>query len=235
MININYGHNKELMDACKDLRDYSIYVAKIRKYMSGDFDISEENDDESNENDIANQTEHGKIKEKSKKTKYKMTIEEAVDRAIDECIAEGVMVDILLKFRAEVKKMSIFEYNEQLHEETLKKEGREKEREEIIQNILSIGYAPEEVADLVGVSLNEVLKVQETLILLKQFSSEEKEKSIFEYNAQLHDETLKKEGRFIELCELEEDGLLTLAQVADRMGMTPEEFMKKKREEQVLV
>ena len=63
--------------------------------------------------------------------------------------------------------------------------------------------------------------------------------SIFEYNAQLHEETLKKEGfehgRFIELCELEEDGLLTLEQVADRMGMTPEEFMKKKREEQRLV
>ena len=167
MININYGHNKELMDAYKDLRDYAIYVAKIRKYMSGDFDISEENGDERSGKDIANQTEHGKIKEKSKKTKYKMTIEEAVDRAIDECIAEGVMVDILLKFRAEVKKMSIFEYNEQLHEETLKKEGREKEREEIIQNILSKGYAPEEVADLVGVSLNDVLKVQESLILLR--------------------------------------------------------------------
>ena len=63
--------------------------------------------------------------------------------------------------------------------------------------------------------------------------------SIFEYNAQLHEENLKKEGfeegRFIELCELEEEGLLTLEQVAGRMGMTPEEFMKKKLEEQMLV
>ena len=171
MININYGHNKELMDACKDLRDYSIYVAKIRKYMSGDIKISEENDDESSENDIVNQAEHGKIKEKSNKTKYKMTIEEAVDRVIDECIAEGIMVDVLLKFRAEVKKMSIFEYNAQLHEETLKREsyqeGCEIKEREIIQNILLKGYAPEEVADLIGVSLNEVLEVQETLILLK--------------------------------------------------------------------
>lgn len=30
---------------------------------------------------------------------------------------------ILTKFRAEVKKMSILEYNARLHEETLKKEG----------------------------------------------------------------------------------------------------------------
>ena len=58
-------------------------------------------------------------------TKYKMTIEEAVERTIDDCIREGILVDILTKFRAEVKKMSIFEYNARLHEETLKKEGYE--------------------------------------------------------------------------------------------------------------
>ena len=32
---------------------------------------------------------------------------------------------ILTKFRAEVKKMSILEYNARLHEETLKKDGYE--------------------------------------------------------------------------------------------------------------
>ena len=61
--------------------------------------------------------------------------------------------------------MSIFEYNAQLHEETLKKEGSEIKKREIIQNILSKGYSPEEVADLIGVSLNEVLEVQKLIIL----------------------------------------------------------------------
>ena len=32
MINVNYGRNTELMDVCKDLRDYSIYVQKVRTY-----------------------------------------------------------------------------------------------------------------------------------------------------------------------------------------------------------
>lgn len=32
MLNINEGHNRELMEACRTLRDYSIYVSKVREY-----------------------------------------------------------------------------------------------------------------------------------------------------------------------------------------------------------
>ena len=32
LLNINYGQNEELMELCKDLRDYSIYVHKVRTY-----------------------------------------------------------------------------------------------------------------------------------------------------------------------------------------------------------
>lgn len=32
MLNINIGHNEELMEACKTLRDYSEYVYRVRKY-----------------------------------------------------------------------------------------------------------------------------------------------------------------------------------------------------------
>ena len=32
MLNINKGHNQELMNACHTLRDYSEYVARIRTY-----------------------------------------------------------------------------------------------------------------------------------------------------------------------------------------------------------
>ena len=32
MININYGHNRELMEQCRTLRDYSILVSKIKFY-----------------------------------------------------------------------------------------------------------------------------------------------------------------------------------------------------------
>ena len=132
MININYGKNRELLDACKDLRDYSIYVAKIRSYMEGNDGKLEGFDDDEDIKNKCNNTE-----------KYNMTIEEAVERTIDDCIREDILVDILTKFRAEVKKLSIFEYNARLHEETLKKEGYEDGREEgrkqgEIENLLKL-------------------------------------------------------------------------------------------------
>ena len=32
MFNINQGHNKKLLDTCKTLKDYSVYVARVREY-----------------------------------------------------------------------------------------------------------------------------------------------------------------------------------------------------------
>ena len=32
MLNINFGHNKELMEKCRTLREYSQYVDRVRKY-----------------------------------------------------------------------------------------------------------------------------------------------------------------------------------------------------------
>ena len=138
MININYGKNKELMDACKDLRDYSIYVAKIRSYMEGNGGNIENtethrnaentgtNENEVTAESIGNDENTATAENKGNNNMiYKMTIEEAVERTIDDCIKEGILVDVLTKFRAEVKKLSIFEYNARLHEETLKKEGYE--------------------------------------------------------------------------------------------------------------
>ena len=76
--------------------------------------------------------------------------------------------------------------------------------------------------------------------------------SITEYDKQLHEQTLRedgfedgreigreegreigreeglKEGRFKELCNLVEDGIITIEQAAERMGMKPDEFLKKK-------
>ena len=114
---------------------------------------------------------------------HKMTIEEAVERTIDECMKEGILADILTKFRAEVKKMSILEYNARLHEETLKKEGYEDGRTQgrteglaegraiiiqMIHNALSKGHTPEEIVDFMGASLEDVLAVQESMLQEEQ-------------------------------------------------------------------
>lgn len=33
MLNINYGHNKELLEQCQSLKEYSVYVARVRENM----------------------------------------------------------------------------------------------------------------------------------------------------------------------------------------------------------
>lgn len=33
MLNINFGHNKKLMDKCKKLEEYAVFIAMIRKYL----------------------------------------------------------------------------------------------------------------------------------------------------------------------------------------------------------
>ena len=80
LLNINEGHNKELMEQCQILKEYSLYVARVRKYAA------------------------------------QMELNEAVEQAITECIREGILSEFLSRNRAEVLKMSIFEYDQELEE-----------------------------------------------------------------------------------------------------------------------
>ena len=77
ILNINPGMNEELKEKCPALKEYVIYVERIRSYV---------------------------------KT---LPLEEAVEKAIDDCIKENVLRDFLTKQRAEVFKMSIYEYDEE--------------------------------------------------------------------------------------------------------------------------
>lgn len=36
MLNINYGHNRELMEKCRRLEEYAIFVSKVREYLAED-------------------------------------------------------------------------------------------------------------------------------------------------------------------------------------------------------
>lgn len=65
-----------------------------------------------------------------------MDLKEAVERAIDECIREGILAEFLSHNRAEAKKMSIYEYDEEKHMRQTKEEGREEGREEGIQILI---------------------------------------------------------------------------------------------------
>ncbi len=55
----------------------------------------------------------------------KMPIDMAVDRAVEECIREDILREFLLQNRAEVKHMSIFEYNEEDVRQAIKEDAYE--------------------------------------------------------------------------------------------------------------
>lgn len=39
LLNINYGHNKELMEKCQQLKEYSIFIATVRNYINQDLPL----------------------------------------------------------------------------------------------------------------------------------------------------------------------------------------------------
>lgn len=85
MLNINAGHNKELLENCHILGEYAQYVDRVRKYAT------------------------------------QMDLNHAVERAITECIQEGILAEFLQRNRAEVFKVSIFEYDKEKEEKKLRK------------------------------------------------------------------------------------------------------------------
>ena len=69
--------------------------------------------------------EYMQYTEKVRAYAMQMPIELAVERAITECIQEDILAEFLKKNRAEAMEVSIFEYNEELHLENLRREGYE--------------------------------------------------------------------------------------------------------------
>ena len=113
-----------------------------------------------------------------RKHQKSMSLSAAVNRAVDECIEEGILREFLLRNKAEVVAMSIYEYDEKLHERTMMdigreeglKQGIEQRREEgnIIGKIVAYydcGKSRDEIAGLVGVSADYVDEVLEKTII----------------------------------------------------------------------
>lgn len=110
MLNINAGHNKELLENCHILGEYAQYVDRVRKYAT------------------------------------QMDLNHAVERAITECIQEGILTEFLQRNRAEVFKVSIFEYDKEKEEKKLRKaeyehgleDGIIQGRKEVEENMLTL-------------------------------------------------------------------------------------------------
>lgn len=94
MLNINYGHNAKLLEKCKRLKEYSLFVSEIKKSISKG-----------------------------------MNLADALDYVIDSFIERGILRDILIKQRGEVRSM-VLNYTLEKHEWFLREEGREEGRME---------------------------------------------------------------------------------------------------------
>ena len=104
MLNVNDGHNLELMEHCRTLKEYAKYVARVRKYVT-----------------------------------QNIPLEEAVTRAVDECIEEGILAEFLVKNKAEVIKVSIYEYDKEFEEKKLRKAEYEAGVEAGVESGIELG------------------------------------------------------------------------------------------------
>ena len=140
MININHGHNREMLSKCRPLGEYAWFVAQVRN----------------------NQTD-GSSTEDDKRADYstgeddaQTGIGSAIDKAIDEMPEDFEIKKFITANRAEVKDMCLTEYNEEEAMEMLKEEGRQEGLQETmilnIHNLMdSIGCTAEKAMDLLKV------------------------------------------------------------------------------------
>lgn len=68
-----------------------------------------------------------------------IALEEAVERAVEECIKEGILEEFLVKNKAEVIKMSIYEYDKEFEEKKLRKAEYEAGRQDGILAGIKVG------------------------------------------------------------------------------------------------
>lgn len=98
LLNINAEKAHPILKDCPLLRDYSFFVREVRK---------------------AEQSLGKQAKASGE------TLSKALETAIDSCIAQDILKPYLTKHKAEVTQMILTEFNQELHERILRKEGFE--------------------------------------------------------------------------------------------------------------
>ena len=136
MLNVNEGHNKELMEQCQTLKEYAIYVARVRQYAS-----------EMNLNDAVARAIDECIKEG------------ILVEFLRKNRSEVKMVSILEYDKEwEEKKLRKAEY--EAGKEDGKSEGieigRDKTMAEIICNMIKSGFSIERIAEVTGKKAEQI-------------------------------------------------------------------------------
>lgn len=120
------------------------------------------------------------------------SIEEAADRTIGECIREDILKDFLEKHKAEVKKVSIFEYDQEKHIKMEREEAWEEGRVAGIEEGRAAGIEEGRVA---GIEEGRAAGIEEgktagmALVLTEQVRKKlEKGKSLEQIAEELEEE-----------------------------------------------
>ena len=100
------------MDACKTLKGYSIFVAKVRKYREEGI-IQYNSSHPTALNLLADSSDI-----------MKKIVSSAVGTAIDECIEEDVLSDFFTEYREEAVERGVLEYSAERHIQVIKDESR---------------------------------------------------------------------------------------------------------------
>lgn len=106
--------------------------------------------------------EYAEFTERAREHRKEMELEDAIQTTIDECIRDGILKEFLLKNKAEVYHMCLYEFDVELHEKVLREEEREEGREEglnLAKQILeafSRGESSEDIAKELNIPLEKV-------------------------------------------------------------------------------
>lgn len=134
-LNINEGHNSQLLEQCQILREYAQYVAKVREY-AGTTDL-----DTAVEQAVNDCIQNGILAEFLRKNKS-----EVIAMSIFEYDKEE-----------EERKLRKAEY------EAGREAGLKEGIQEIVQNMLRAGETPEKIARYTGCEIQELEKIAEAL------------------------------------------------------------------------
>ena len=89
--------------------------------------------------------EYAEFTERAREHRKEMELEDAIRTTIDECIRDGILKDFLLKNKAEVYHMCLYEFDVELHERVLREEEREEGRLEGIREGRLAGQQEERI------------------------------------------------------------------------------------------
>lgn len=85
-----------------------------------------------------------------------ISVQEALHAAIEYCIGNNILRDFLKEYQAEVLGMLLEEFDKEKYERTIRNEGREEGREEIIRRLFSKGLSVEKIAELSDLSVEQI-------------------------------------------------------------------------------